>query len=75
MDPDKRSEIARQGGYAAHEAGTAHEFSPEEARVAGAKGGQRTSSSSSHMARIGRKGGFARWKNRTALAKLEEDEG
>lgn len=39
MDPAKVSEIARKGGKAAHAAGTAHEFSPDEARVAGKKGG------------------------------------
>ncbi len=35
-------EIARKGGKAAHAAGTAHEFTSEEARVAGRKGGQAT---------------------------------
>ncbi len=39
MDPAKVSEIARKGGKAAHAAGTAHEFSPDEARIAGKKGG------------------------------------
>ena len=39
MDPSKVSEIARKGGKAAHAAGTAHEFSADEARVAGRKGG------------------------------------
>lgn len=34
------SEIARKGGKAAHSAGTAHEFSSDEARVAGRKGGR-----------------------------------
>ncbi len=36
------SEIARKGGKAAHSAGTAHEFTSEEARVAGRKGGRAT---------------------------------
>jgi general stress protein YciG len=40
MDPEKQREIAAQGGRAAHEKGTAHEFSSEEAREAGRKGGQ-----------------------------------
>src|SRR5512144_1738866 len=40
MDEDKQREIASQGGKAAHEKGTAHEFTPEEAREAGHKGGQ-----------------------------------
>ena len=39
MDPAKRREIARKGGKAAHERGTAHEFTSEEARNAGRKGG------------------------------------
>lgn len=39
MDPKKVSEIASKGGRAAHAAGTAHEFSTDEARAAGRKGG------------------------------------
>lgn len=39
MDPARQREIASQGGRAAHEKGTAHEFSSEEAREAGRKGG------------------------------------
>jgi len=42
MDPRKVSEIASKGGKAAHRAGTAHEFTPEEAREAGRKGGYAT---------------------------------
>lgn len=42
MDRSLVSTIARKGGKAAHEAGTAHEFSREEARDAGRKGGQAT---------------------------------
>lgn len=40
MDPDKQKEIASKGGRAAHLKGTAHEFTSEEARKAGRKGGQ-----------------------------------
>lgn len=40
MDPKRQREIASQGGTRAHELGTAHEFSSEEAREAGRKGGQ-----------------------------------
>jgi general stress protein YciG len=39
MDREKQREIARKGGIAAHEKGTAHEWSPAEAREAGRKGG------------------------------------
>ncbi|MCF5929791.1 general stress protein, partial [Xanthomonas perforans] len=40
MDEDKQREIASKGGKAAHESGNAHEFTSEEAREAGKKGGQ-----------------------------------
>lgn len=39
MDRSKVSEIASKGGKAAHAAGTAHQFTSDEARVAGRKGG------------------------------------
>lgn len=39
MSPEKQREIASMGGRAAHEKGTAHEFTSEEARAAGRKGG------------------------------------
>jgi uncharacterized protein len=39
MDPNKQREIASKGGRAAHMQGTAHEWSSEEAREAGRKGG------------------------------------
>ena len=39
MDRTKVSEIASKGGKAAHAAGTAHQFTSDEARVAGKKGG------------------------------------
>lgn len=39
MDRDRVREIASKGGKAAHAAGTAHQFTSDEARVAGRKGG------------------------------------
>jgi uncharacterized protein len=39
MDRTKQREIASQGGKAAHQKGTAHEWTSEEARQAGRKGG------------------------------------
>lgn len=39
MDRTRVKEIASKGGKAAHAAGTAHQFSSDEARVAGRKGG------------------------------------
>jgi putative endonuclease len=40
MDPNKQREIASKGGRAAHQKGTAHEWTSDEAREAGRKGGQ-----------------------------------
>jgi len=57
MDPEKQREIARKGGKAAHAKGTAHEFSSEEARLAGKKGGASVSRNRGHMSTIGREGG------------------
>lgn len=39
MSPEKQREIASKGGRAAHAKGTAHEWSSDEARQAGRKGG------------------------------------
>lgn len=60
MDEEKQREIASEGGRAAHEKGTAHEFTPEEAREAGKKGGEAVSKDREHMAEIGSEGGKAR---------------
>lgn len=60
MDEDKQREIAAKGGRAAHESGNAHEFSSEEAREAGRKGGESVSQDRQHMADIGREGGQSR---------------
>jgi general stress protein YciG len=46
MSSDKQREIASKGGRAAHEKGTAHEWTADEARTAGRKGG--------HVSRGGR---------------------
>ena len=40
MNPEKQREIASKGGRAAHQKGTAHEWTSDEARYAGRKGGQ-----------------------------------
>ncbi|HSP13901.1 MAG TPA: KGG domain-containing protein [Thermoanaerobaculia bacterium] len=60
MDPSKQREIASKGGKAAHAKGTAHEFSSDEARVAGRKGGETVSRDKAHMSAIGREGGHSR---------------
>lgn len=40
MSPERQREIASLGGRAAHQQGVAHEWSTDEARQAGKKGGQ-----------------------------------
>ncbi len=40
MNPEAQRAIAAKGGRAAHQKGTAHEFTSEEARIAGRKGGE-----------------------------------
>ena len=57
MSPEKQKEIASEGGRAAHKQGVAHEWTSEEARMAGKKGGQTVSQNREHMSEIGRRGG------------------
>jgi uncharacterized protein len=57
MDRERQREIASKGGRAAHSKGTAHEWTPEEAREAGRKGGTAVSRDRAHMSAIGREGG------------------
>jgi general stress protein YciG len=67
MDPARQRAIASKGGRAAHEKGTAHEWSSDEARNAGRKGGEVVSRDRAHMAAIGREGGEARGRARAHL--------
>lgn len=71
MDPARQKEIASRGGRAAHEKGTAHEWSSGEARDAGRKGGVTVSRDRAHMAAIGREGG----ESRSAAARLARQNG
>ncbi|HET8760779.1 MAG TPA: KGG domain-containing protein [Nitrospiria bacterium] len=78
MDPAKQRAIASRGGKAAHEKGTAHQFTAEEARLAGRKGGeiahQRGTAHefTSEEARVaGRKGGRSRRASGTPLPPSE----
>jgi len=57
MTDQRQRAIAAEGGRAAHQQGTAHEFSSVEARQAGQKGGEAVSRDRNHMAEIGRRGG------------------
>lgn len=74
IDPQKQREIASKGGRAAHEKGTAHEFTPEEAREAGRKGGEAVSRDREHMAKIGREGGRVSGSHRAAKREMEDSD-
>ena len=73
MDPSRQREIASKGGKAAHAKGTAHEWTSDEARVAGQKGGVAVSRERAHMAAIGREGGESR--SRASRAARESGNG
>jgi hypothetical protein len=67
MDKEKQRMIASKGGRAAHEKGTAHEFSSNEASMAAKRGHERGTAHefTPEEARVaGRKGGLARAQNR-----------
>lgn len=77
MDEDKQREIASKGGKAAHEKGTAHEFSHEEAVEAGREGGRvahekGTAHEFSHEEAVeaGRKGGETVSKDREHMSEI-----
>jgi uncharacterized protein len=70
MAESKQRQIASRGGKAAHEKGTAHEFTRDEARKAGRKGGESVSQNREHMAAIGRKGGERVSQNREHMAQI-----
>jgi general stress protein YciG len=61
MDKELHRAIASKGGKAAHgPGGKGHEFTAEEAREAGRKGGKSVSRNREHMAMIGRLGGSSK---------------
>lgn len=59
MSPERQREIASLGGRIARR--IAHEFTSDEAREAGRKGGAAVSADREHMAKIGRRGSQRRW--------------
>lgn len=75
MDDERQREIASEGGRAAHEKGAAHEFSSEEARKAGRKGGEKVSQDRAHMAEIGREGGEKVSQDREHMAEIGREGG
>jgi len=74
MDPEKLKALSSKGGKAAHEKGTAHEFSADEAKSAGQKGGAVVSRDRKHMADIGREGGKSRGVKRRKAATAAQAE-
>ena len=75
MDRERQREIASKGGRAAHAKGTAHEWSSNEARLAGRKGGEVVSRNRDHMAEIGRHGGEARGRMLHARTQQQNEQG
>ena len=74
MDPEKQRAIASAGGVAAHAKGKAHQFTADEARVAGVKGGRTCLAKygPDHYRKIGERGG-ARRAALTAAAKRDAE--
>lgn len=64
MSEEQRAHISSMGGKAAHAMGVAHEFTTEEAREAGQKGGAKVAEDRDHMSEIGKKGGKATQRKR-----------
>lgn len=60
MDPERQREIASEGGKKAHAEGTAHQWTPEEAREAGKRAHVIHPVDPDAMREIARKGGLAR---------------
>lgn len=60
LSPERRREIASNGGKKSQANGKAHQFTSAEAKVAGAKGGAIIAGRDGHMAKIGAVGGKRR---------------
>jgi general stress protein YciG len=75
MSAEKKREIASKGGRAAHLKGTAHEFTTDEARAAGRKGGEAVSRDRQHMSEIGKRGGEAVSRDREHMAEIGREGG
>jgi general stress protein YciG len=82
MDEQKQRAIASKGGQAAHQKGSAHEFTPDEARRAGSKGGKAAHEkgsahefTSSEAKAAGRKGGESSSRDRGHMAEIGREGG
>ena len=69
MDQEKQRNIASKGGRAAHQ------FTSDEARAAGRKGGETVSRNRLHMSTIGRKGGEAVSRDRAHMSEIGREGG
>jgi len=72
LSPEDRRRISSMGGKTAHAKGRARQFTAEEAKVAGQKGGASISQDRAHMQEIGRLGGLKSWQNRRASSETSE---
>jgi len=79
MDPERQRQISSQGGKAAHQKGTAHEFDSNEAREAGRKGGMvsggRRRAREQTQGRPSREGATEATERETEREESEENEG
>jgi general stress protein YciG len=73
MDPAKQREIASKGGKAAHQKGTAHEWTSEEARDAGRKGGIASHRRRREQQGSGPGGGESQSSTSTSVGVMEND--
>jgi hypothetical protein len=73
MDPEQQREIAAEGGRAAHEKGTAHEFTSEEARRAGSMSHKNDQGRSSQSASSGSNSGSSSSGNKGRASGTNDD--
>jgi uncharacterized protein len=72
LSTEERKRLASIGGKAAHAQGRAHEFTPEEARANGRRGGTVVSRDRKHMAKIGARGGRAKKSRKQTETETQE---
>jgi len=75
MDPEQQRQIAAEGGRAAHEKGTAHEFTSEEARKAGAMSHKNDAGRNKQSAGAGSKAGSTEPQEEKEGSKERQDAG
>lgn len=73
MSSERVRELARQGGIAAHQKGTAHKWTAEEAREAGKKGGAASFQNREEFLRMSSRGGKTASANRKARKEAEKN--